>query len=85
MSMLSETPGESSCEKGDGENEEEHTKMMTTTTTLIIIIMPKSHKTVLTRICNVMYSTSLYSMLLPYIMVPGLLWLWLTLLRFNSF
>lgn len=81
MSMLSEMPGESSCEKGDGENEAEHTKM----TMMIIIIKPKSHQTVLTRTCNVMYSTSLYSMVLPCIMVPGLLLLWLTLLRLNSF
>lgn len=80
MSMLSETPGGSSCEKGDGENEAEHTKM-----TMMIIIKPKSHKTVLTRIFNVMYSISLYSMVLPCIMVPGLLLLWLTLLRLNSF
>lgn len=81
MSILSETPGESSCEKADGENEAEHTKMIM----MVIIIKPKSHKTVLTRICSVMYSTSQYSMVLPCIMVPGLLWLWLTLLRLNSF
>lgn len=79
MSMLSESPGES-CEKGDGENEAEHTKMTT-----MMIIKPKSHKTVLTRICNVMYSIFLYLMVLPCIMVPSLVWLWLTLLRLKSF